>query len=116
MEEKLGNQINILSSHYIRRLLAIGKPFVLRINGDSMEPYLFRGDHVMVEPASNSYKEQDLVLIDWGDQFVVHRLVDSQKMRTKGDNLCDFDPPGLPIVACCKRCSGKNNETENSYR
>lgn len=110
MERAVSNQNNIISSNYIRRLLAVGKPFVLRINGESMEPYLFRGDYVMVDPHNNSYKEQDLVLIDWGNQFVVHRLIDLKNLRTKGDNLSDLDPPGLPIVALCKRCSTTNDE------
>lgn len=63
-----------------------------------MLPSLQNGSIVNISVDWDCYKFGDIVLIEWGTIFVVHRLVDVRTMRTKGDNLTHFDPEGLKIV------------------
>lgn len=68
-----------------------------------MEPYLIEGDEVVVKRQNASYQVGDLVLIEWGSSFVVHRLVELEGMRTKGDNLSECDPLGFHVIAVCQK-------------
>ncbi len=98
-----------LSYYTIKRLLAKGTPFDLKIDGTSMEPYLKIGDYVRIQCGDRNFEEGELVLIDWGDTFVIHRLINRQNMLTKGDNLNTVDPLGLKIVCTAKKVADSIN-------
>lgn len=88
----------IVNYHIINRLLKLGKPFNLKIQGTSMHPYLRHGDSVIILCNEKNVRKGDLVLIDWYTKFIVHRLIDEEDMITKGDNLQYRDPSGLKII------------------
>lgn len=98
MKEHVYSKYRGIAYFMIKRLLTKGVPFKLKIAGTSMEPYLNTGDFVWIQCGNQNFEDGGLVLIDWGDTFVVHRLIDKQNMLTKGDNLDTSDPPGLKIV------------------
>lgn len=87
----------------IKRLLTAGKPFLLKIIGNSMCPELKPGDYVKVYAPEKNIKNGELVLIEWENHFVVHRLIDSKRGITKGDNLEVCDPQGLAIVGIAEK-------------
>ena len=101
-----------LSYYTIKRLLTIGRPFELKIDGTSMEPYLKLGDYVRIQCGDRNFEEGKLVLIDWGDTFVIHRLINLQNMLTKGDNLNEEDPLGLKIVCTAEKVVTSINNAE----
>lgn len=98
-----------LSYHTIKRLLAKGIPFDLKISGTSMEPNLKKDDYVRIQCGDWNFKEGELVLIVWGDTFVIHRLINQENMLTKGDNLDVADPPGLRIVCTAYKIAASIN-------
>lgn len=71
---------------------------VCEVEGDSMEPTLKRGDKVRVDMTKVNYRFGDIVLIDWGSTYVIHRLIIPKKSLTKGDNLRYADPNGLKVI------------------
>ena len=104
----------------IQRNLKSNKMFLLKISGTStpvvtelhhqksMLPFLKEGESVMVDPSTTNIKFGDLVLIKWGDMFVVHRLLNKKTFLTKGDNLLFCDPMQKEII-----CSVINEKKYN---
>lgn len=92
-----------------KRLLSKCKTFKIKIEGNSMYPYLQDGEYVTVHCEDKNFHEGDLVLIDWGDSFVVHRLIDINEMRTKGDNLSCLDPSGIQVICVCTKDIGERS-------
>jgi len=83
-----------------RRALERDGALWLTIEGTSMQPFLRRGDRVLVRPCSTAALVcGDLALVAEGDGFCLHRvLVSSEKngrsrLRTKGDWCGRWDRP-----------------------
>ena len=99
----ISDKINMVVYETIKRKVNAGEKFITSIEGISMLPRLQKGDRVLVDPNPEKYCVGDMVLIDWGKTYVVHRLVSLENMQTKGDNLDNLDPPNLKIVGKCKQ-------------
>jgi len=83
----------------VREELAQGGLIRLRVAGHSMAPLVERGDLVLVQRANlEDLRQGDLVLVEQGGDFLVHRLVasDTHGVRTKGDNASYADQPLPP--------------------
>lgn len=100
------NNLDYYAFLKIKFMVEQRKEFSIKINGTSMEPNLYKNDSVNVIFDQENYKFGDLVLIEWSNRFVVHRLINVKKMITKGDNLEYNDPINLKIV-------GKIKENKN---
>jgi signal peptidase I len=93
-----------------RGKLAQGALLRLRVSGQSMAPLVERGDLVLVQRVNPAdLRRGDLVLVEQGGGFLVHRLVaaprrrgarscgpDAHQVQTKGDNASYADLPLLP--------------------
>lgn len=95
----------IIGQKIITYNLCRGEPFKLKIAGSSMLPFISHGEIVIVDPQDTDFQFGKLVLIYWEEgSFVVHRMMHNGK--TKGDNLCKFDPEGVRVLCCV--ISGKS--------
>jgi signal peptidase I len=75
--------------------LAIDGLLRLRVNGDSMAPFLQPGDSVLVAAVAPALIERgDLILLRRAGEVVTHRVVAKSRdsWRTKGDNRHQLDP------------------------
>ena len=65
-----------------------GKPFEITVVGDSMNPLLFEGDSVTIQPCKNYYVGDILVFTYKNDELLIHRLLLKKDGRyfCKGDN------------------------------
>jgi|GEM_PF-3834755 len=105
------NEVNEITMKHIiyktiTRQLENGNDFSLKIDGNSMLPFIKKGDIVFVQPKQNNFNFGDLVFIRWGDTYVVHRLLNKRKSLTKGDYLESFDPMDKELL--CKVDYGSN--------
>jgi hypothetical protein len=67
----------------------------LPVAGVSMWPLLRRGDLVTIEPARR-VAPGELAFVARGDGFVLHRVVASAPLTTRGDGCAQADPPHAP--------------------
>ena len=84
----------------LREELARGNPITVSIGTSSMSPSIRPGDSVLVAPATpEGLRRGDLVLIDNGEAFIVHRLLAMKRGNgtglalTRGDGVRRFDEP-----------------------
>ena len=83
----------------VREDLAQGDLTRLRVAGHSMAPLVERGDLVLVQRANlEDLHRGDLLLVEQGGDFLVHRLVaaNAHRLYTKGDNASCADLPLPP--------------------
>ena len=87
----------------LRDELARGNPITVSVGTSSMSPSIHSGDSVLVAPATpDNLRGGDLVLIDSGEAFVVHRLLAMKRGNgtglalTRGDGVRRFDRP-VPV-------------------
>ncbi len=72
---------------------------ILAIGSNSMYPYIKKGDVIIFEKTSNyqSFKEKDILLYNYNNKIIVHRIVDIKQSTgkyvffTKGDNNKTID-------------------------
>lgn len=67
----------------------VEKLFVVPVIGDSMEPTLHSGDHVLVDTEDKRWMHQSIFVIRYDSDLVVKRIVfdpTSKKLRIYGDN------------------------------
>ena len=86
-------------------LLREGHTVELPLGGGSMRPLFAPGDRLRVSPArADDVRPGDVVLVEWGEQLVCHRLVYVADGRavTRGDDAFAPDPP-LPADAIIGR-------------
>ena len=89
----------IIGQKIITYNLCRGELFKLKIAGSSMLPFISHGEIVIVDPRDTDFQFGKLVLIYWQEgNYVVHRMMHNGK--TKGDNLCKFDPNGVRVLCC----------------
>ncbi|MCI8790980.1 MAG: hypothetical protein HFH92_18175 [Lachnospiraceae bacterium] len=89
----------IIGQKIITYNLSKSKLFKLKILGSSMLPFISHGETVIVDPRDTDFQFGKLVLIYWQEgSYVVHRMMLNGK--TKGDNLCKFDPDGVQVLCC----------------
>jgi signal peptidase I len=75
-----------------------GKRQTVKIAGNSMNPFLYDGCSVVVEPVSNRVEVGDIVAYYREEALTIHRVVGAKRinndllLRTKGDNCLTFDP------------------------
>jgi signal peptidase I len=78
---------SLLESHQAR----------LHVNGGSMQPFIQRGDWVVIEPvkAPEMLKKGEIILFSRGNEFVIHRIIklEDEKIITRGDWTRIKDPP-----------------------
>ncbi len=71
--------------------------FRFKVIGNCMQPLIQKGDWVLIEPCFNRLKFQpgDIVLIDRGMDFVIHRLIriNTSEIISRGDWARFPDPP-----------------------
>lgn len=98
MENFVTNSWQKINYSFTKRMLINNQVLSFTINGNSMYPNLKKGDRIIVDFAQTDYRFGDIVMIDWGTDFVVHRLICMEPMVTKGDNLQHPDPKGTKVV------------------
>jgi len=65
---------------YIAPFLEEGRQVAFLVKGESMRPFLFEGDKVLIKkPLGRPWKMGDLILARWQDNYVLHRLVKRKK-------------------------------------
>lgn len=77
--------------------LRIKESFRFKVSGNCMQPLIQKGDWVIIAPLGidRTLHQGEIVLVDRGVDFVVHRIVFSNDSRiiTRGDWTGSFDPP-----------------------
>jgi hypothetical protein len=104
--------------------LRSGQTLRLRVNGESMSPWLRRGDMILVEMAeAERLSPGDILLTARQGEMVTHRLVAREAGRwyTKGDHFFHADPPlsagEILGVVVAFECGGKRvGLATNSWR
>ena len=66
--------------------------------GSSMQPFIYQGDKLYIEPARRNFSTGDVLVIMTQNKFIVHRLVrlkgeENEILILKGDNNSFDDPP-----------------------
>lgn len=65
---------------YIAPFLEEGRQVSFLVKGQSMRPFLFEGDKVLIrKPLGRPWKRGDLILARWRNAYVLHRLVKRRK-------------------------------------
>ena len=70
------------------KMLLEGKTVRLRVNGQSMLPFLRSGSTIMLRPVQDKdIRKYQIVMADTGNSFVVHRIIEinGQKVTLLGD-------------------------------
>jgi hypothetical protein len=84
----------------VREQAARGVPFRFRVTSGSMAPLIEAGDEVVIRAAQPpALRPDDLVLVDAGGLFVLHRLravLPDGRLVTHGDRNLDPDRPWTP--------------------
>lgn len=77
VEDRVLPQINYPTRSALLELWREGRrPFILRLEGNSMNPVARSGDRVTIQPvAPEQLRRGDIVALHQGDAVVVHRLV-----------------------------------------
>lgn len=101
----------------LRAALARGETIVLRNTGTSMQPCLMPGDILTITPCCNQTpKRGDIVLIDTGEEWIVHRLLGfkgkTKQPLTAGDAATRLDEPLPPesIIGMVTRIKRNSHE------
>ena len=72
-------------------------PLRLRVTGNCMQPLIRKGDWVTIDPLPAGFLPSvgDIVLVDRGIDFVIHRVIQKsgEDIITKGDWTKTPDPP-----------------------
>lgn len=113
-----------ITPELVRAGLAAGNRVRLSVTGDSMAPFLRRGDAVWAEPASVAgLRRGDLVVVQRQRELVTHRVVkvDGAAVYTKGDNVSYLDAPVavdaiVGRVVAVERRSGRMELEGRSWR
>lgn len=90
--------IDLTASVAVREWLTSGASLEFAVVSDSMRPALRTGDSIRVSHVSaNALRVGDIVLVDVGTCYVVHRLVMRYPCwRTRGDAVVGLDAPVQP--------------------
>lgn len=101
LDEGLGEERNDIAFCLFKERVEQGKIVDLEIEGDSMSPFLSRGDTISVRKVEfQDLRRGDIVVYRADKRLHAHRyiyLAPSNKLVTKGDNNSHFD--SLPIPA-----------------
>jgi len=101
LDEELGKEKSDIAFCLFKERVEQGKIVDLEIEGDSMSPFLSRGDTVSVRKVEfRDLRRGDIVVYRVDKRLYAHRyihLAPSDKLVTKGDNNSHFD--SLPIPA-----------------
>ena len=82
---------HLFRSHWLRSVTTspIDRLAVIRVDGDSMEPTLHGGDHVLIDRAQNGFHRDGIYALDIGDGLQVKRVSmhpTAQTLTIKSDN------------------------------
>jgi hypothetical protein len=83
----------------VREQAARGVPFRFHVTSGSMAPLIRAGDEVLVRAAPAGLRRGDVVLVEAGGAFVVHRLraiLPDGRLVTHGDRNLTPDTPWAP--------------------
>lgn len=87
-----------IKQEVLKHWVASGEPRTIRVSGNSMLPFLWNGDAVLIEPRGAGVVPGDIVVYFMGDVLLIHRAVritrdvNGRMLRTKGDFAVSLDP------------------------
>ncbi len=96
-EKKFGLSDALITAIFLIVLSVVGGVFnvkLISIASESMNPYIYRGDSVLIEKndGKKDYEVDDIISFDYDGRTTVHRIVDEEEIdgikyyHTKGDN------------------------------
>jgi signal peptidase I len=91
----------------------------LRVDGDSMHPWLRKGDIVLVQCVDpGSISKGDVIVVRSAGAFVTHRIVASglDGWYTKGDNALRLDRPVQPEMIVGRVVTIERNGKNRSFQ
>ena len=106
--KKIGYTDVIITAIFIITVCLVGGVFnhkLVAIASNSMNPYIYRGDLVLIEKTdgTNKYQKDDIISFDYNGKNTVHRIVKIEKIHgeiyyhTKGDNNNTEDDVLVPL-------------------
>lgn len=87
-QDYIRKEIYMTATDILKLYIKIGKPFQVKLYGNSMQPVLWDGDLILVQPQTNLKRGDIVLFIYHGEGVLAHRVIRRAKYNflCKGDN------------------------------